>query len=283
MLPSSLGTYLPPGFPGLARLLAFEAQLQSTPEGKAVWQNFATSLQTGLVGQDLFVQFCAQLDRLRRAARLSRDPQRKKFDEALDNPTPFHCRGPALPVTPELSLSNVLRLEALWSKRQDAPLPLMGAELTDQRLRWQADPVVATVPVAMGGVRPLFWVAPTNEVEAQAPLPPPGLMGSDAEDAARSQARRLREVLGLKHLRAGSDVFEVRVQAGALTTPHRPTILDALDYDAFRPTASPAPWLGWGRTRDLAAPDDPTRGVPEAVVPAAIPTCQIMYRGEYSS
>ena len=279
----SLADYLPTIFPGRDRLLAYAAALRSTASGETVWQNFDESLRTGLVAADLFARFCARLGPLLPLAVCNRE-ERKRLEEALDEPEVFYFRGPALVAEPALSLSNVLRAEQLSTKWQGAPttLPLsLGSERSDQRRRWRLDPVVPTVvDITLGGTRPFFWVAPTTEVEGQAPLPPLGLTAPEAADAAQAQASRLREIMGLKYLWPGSDVFELRMQAGDLGVIHRPTVLDALDYDAFRPVESLAPWLGWGRTRDLAAPDSVSSGVPEAVTPAAAVPCHIVYRGD---
>ena len=84
----------------------------------------------------------------------------------------------------------------------------------------------------------------------------------------------------LKYLPTGY-LLEIQVRAADVTPLRRPTVLDALAYDAFRPVLSKRPWTSWGRTRDLADPNNPDGGVPEAVTRAQRVTCTIIPRGDF--
>ncbi len=88
----SLAGRLPPSDPNAGRLRAFEQSLQLTHDGQRVTENFERSLSMSFLDGTLFERFCSRLGQLLPDRPDSCD--RGRFDDAIDDPDPFYCRGP---------------------------------------------------------------------------------------------------------------------------------------------------------------------------------------------
>lgn len=249
---------LPAAFPHRPRLAALETTRRSTPKGRRACQNFKDSLDQGMLAPDLFEAFC------RRLGELMPDPgadcNEEEVLDRIDSPRRFCCQGDGLPAAGPEDLSRVMDvrgyLRARWGKRPGRQA--YRAALREWRGRPRGVPGLRGLSLEMRGKRPFFWATPSEAIGAADP----------------GTADRLRDLLGLSHLRRG---FLLELCARRVSLPlHAPTVLDALDSPTFYPARGAG---GWGVTDDLAGPR-PTPGLPEAVAGASRVECDAIPWGD---
>jgi hypothetical protein len=244
--------------PSGERLAACEQALQRSERGRRLLENFEVSLQRGFLTDAQFMPFCTSLCAVLPPSSAACDAA--SITGQLDTPDPYYCQGPKLQSNPGHTLSRTIELRGFLFARLGRRPSI--AEYSGSLQDWRLGRVGTRSQLPMRGTRPFFWVTPTVSIQSAGPSTPD----------------RLRDLLGLSHVRHGF-LLELQFHIDPNHALHRPTVLDALDHPTFYPAVGPD---GWGITDDLSGPR-PTPGLPEAVTPMATLECEVVARGDLTS